>query len=150
MDQGPELSSQSGLERDTRQDEAPTRYLGTQDEFPTACDNSGQDLNYVDSLVKPQAVQDLPSHMPINETRSHVCGLRVSTFLLLAMVIVLLGLAGVGMGVLGSRITSERNNSAEQNRCVRWSGIHKQGPCIYYSIRVSWIRVEIAYQDISF
>ena len=108
MDHGPELSYQSGLERDRRQDEARAKYPGREDdEFPTAYDMS-------------QASQDLPSHMPITEIRSRVCGLRVSTFLLLATVIVLLALAGVGMGILGSRIKSGRNDSAGQNRCVRY------------------------------
>lgn len=150
MDQDPELSCESGLERDSRQDEAPTRYLGRQDEFPTALENRGQHLNHVDLPIKSQAGPDLPLYMPTTETQSRVCGLRVSTFWLVATVIVLLVLAGVGMGVLGSRITTETNDSAEQNRCVLRSEIHKQGPYIYYSIRVSWRCVEIACQDSSF
>ena len=108
MDHGPELSYQSGLERDPRQDEARAKHPGRKDdEFPTAHDNS-------------DASQDLPSYLPITETRSRVCGLRVSTFSLLATVIVLLVLAGVGMGVLGSKINNERNDSAGQNRCVQY------------------------------
>ena len=108
MDHGPELSYQSGLERDPRQDDASAKYPAREDvEFPTAGEKS-------------HANQDLPSHMPRPRTRSRVCGLRVSTFLLLATVIVLLVLAGVGMGVLGSKINNERNDSAGQNRCVQY------------------------------
>lgn len=114
MAQGPVLLYESGLERDRRQDEAPTRYLGRQDEFPTARDNSGEYLNHVDMPVISQTDPNLPSHISKTETQRHICGLRVSMFWLVATVIVLLILTGVGMGVLGSKITSKRNDRPEQ------------------------------------
>lgn len=114
MAQGPVLLYESGLERDCRQDEAPTRNRGRQDEFPTARDNSGEHLNYVHLPVISQTNSNLPSRMSITETQGHICGLRVSTFWLVATVIVLLFLAGVGMGVLGSKIKSKRNDTPEQ------------------------------------
>lgn len=107
MDQGPEVLIGSGLERYLRQDEAPMRDLGRQDEFPTAL---------VDSPVKSQTGPILPAYTSMREPKSRVCGLRVSTFRLVATVIVLLVVAGVGMGVLGSRIISKRNDSTEQKR----------------------------------
>lgn len=107
MDQGPEVLLGSGLERYRRQEEAPIRYLGRQDEFPTAL---------VDSPVKSQTGSILPAHASIREPQIRVCGLRVSTFRLVATVVVLLVIAGVGMGVLGSRITKKGNDSAEQKR----------------------------------
>lgn len=111
MDHGPELSYQSGLERDPRQDDAPAKYTGREDDkFPTAYE-------------KPQASQDLPSHMPIPKTWGRVCGLRVSTFSLVVTVIVLLALAGVGMGVLGSKIKSEKKDFVGQNRYVQYNTI---------------------------
>lgn len=114
MAQDPVLLYESGLERDRRQDEAPTRSLGRQDEFPTTCDNNGEYLNHVDLPVMSQTDPYLPSHISITETQRHICGLRVSLFRLVATVIVLLFLAGVGMGVLGSKITSKRNDRPEQ------------------------------------
>lgn len=65
-----------------------------------------------------QTDPNLPLHKSIPETWSPICGLRVSKFGLVATVIVLLALAGAGMWVLGSRITSKKNDSSEQKRYV--------------------------------
>ena len=122
MAQSPVLHG-SGLERDCRQDEFPTRYLGGQNDSPTAYNN------IVVQPVMPEKNSNLPSHKSAAENPKRVCGLRISTFWL---TVIFLGLAGVGAGVLGSRITSKKNDSSEPKRCVRSSGLERQGPYMYY------------------
>lgn len=68
MAQGTVLLYESGLEKDRRQDEAPTRYLGRQDEFSTARGNSDGHLNYVNLPATSQTDPSLPSHMSITES----------------------------------------------------------------------------------
>lgn len=126
MAQGPTLHD-SGLERDCRQDEFPTRYLSGQNDFPIPNNNIGNSLHYVAQPVISEPDLNLPLRQPTIESPRQVCGLRASTFWLVVTVIFLLILMGVGAGVLGSRITSKKNGSPEQKRYVQ------QGSFVYYS-----------------
>ena len=120
----------SGLERDCRQDEFPTRqdeFPTRQDEFPTAYNYNGQTLPYGESSLISEINSSLPLHKPAIKTRNRVCGLRKSTFWLVATVVVLLVFVGVGAGVLGSRISS-----SEQKRCVKYylATLNKKKPIV--------------------
>lgn len=111
----------SGLERDYRQDEFPTRqdeFPARQDEFPTAYSHNGQTLHHEDPQFIPGIKSDLPLHKSTTKSRSRLCGLRKSTFWLVAILLVLLVFTGVGAGVLGSRM-----RSSGPERCVLCSGI---------------------------
>lgn len=112
----------SGLERDCRQDEFPIRAdefpfpTRQDDEFPTAYSpNSGQTFQHEDPQVLSEKTKsNLPLHqLATTKTRRRLCGLRRSTFLIVAVLLVLLVFTGIGMGVLGSRL-----RISEQKRCV--------------------------------
>lgn len=103
----------SGLERDYRQDEFPTRYLGEQDEFPTACrptDPSGLPNNFLDQLP----IQETPPA----PTTSQICGFRKSEFLLGILAFVLFVLLVVGGAVMGSLLARKKSHDSEKKRCV--------------------------------
>lgn len=119
MAQSP-ISHDSGLERDCRQDEFPTRlddFPMRQDEFPTTYSPNGQTLHYQDPRVLSETKSNLSIHQLATKTRGHLCGLRKSIFLLVAVLLALLVITGIGMGVLGSRL-----KISEQKRCVFHSG----------------------------
>lgn len=123
MAQSPMIPA-SGLERDYRQDEFPTRrdeFPTRQDEFPTACNHSGQTLHHGDRRIISEVHSDLPLHKSAIKARSRVCGLRISTFLLVVTVVVLLLFSGIGAGILDSRAAS-----SEKKGCVLSSSINEQ------------------------
>lgn len=107
----------SGLERDYRQDEYPTRqdeFPTRQDEFPTAYRPNSQTLNHEDPRALSSEINaKLPLHKPVTKPRGCLCGLRKSTFWLVAILLVLLLVIGIGAGVLGSRM-----RISEHKRCV--------------------------------
>lgn len=103
------ISHDSGLERDLRQDEFPTR----QDEFPITYSPNGQTLHHEDPRVLSETKSNLPLHQLATKTRGRICGLRKSNFLLVAVLLALLVLTGIGVGVLASRL-----KNSEQKRCV--------------------------------
>lgn len=115
-------SDLSGLERDCRQDEHPTRDLGRQDEFPTAYNIAEESFHNADPPIMPNIISDLPLPKPAPKTQKRVCGLRVSTFWLVAIVAVLLVLTGVGAGVLGSKISSKKDDTYNRERYVLRNG----------------------------
>lgn len=90
----------SGLERDCRQDELPTVYS-----------HNDQTLHHENPHVISEINSDLPLHRPATKPPGRLCGLRKSTFWLMALLLVLLVFTGVGAGVLGSRM-----RSSEQKR----------------------------------
>lgn len=118
MAQGPTWYD-SGLEIDCRQDEFSTRYPSGQNDFLIPNNNIGNSLHHVDQALILETDLNLPLRKLAIETPRQICGLRVSTFWLVVTVIVLLVLAGVGAGVLGSRITIKKNHNSEQKRYVR-------------------------------
>ena len=130
MAHGPK-SEASGLERDYRQDEFPTRYLGQQDEFPTAYNPTAKSSHDVNPPIIPSTISDLPLPKSAPKIQRRVCGLRASTFWLMSTVVILLILAGVGAGVLGSKISSKKEDTVKQERYVLSSRIKEQNPYGY-------------------
>lgn len=98
----------SGLERDYRQDEFPTRYHGQQDELPTVYRVYSAGANHL-----PIGNSDEKSN-PV----SRICGLRKTTFWLCITVILLLVLGTLVGGVLGSMVGSKKKSGSETKRCV--------------------------------
>lgn len=121
-------SEVSGLERDHRQDDHPTRHLGRQDEFPTAYNIAEESFHNVDPPVTPNTISDLPLPKPAPKIKKHVCGLRVSMFWLVFIVVVLFVLVGVGAGVLGSKISSKKDDTYKRERYVLRNQTKEQGP----------------------
>lgn len=110
----------SGLERDYRRDDHPTRELGRQDEFPTACNIAEKRFQNVEPPIMPNIISDLPLPKPAPEIQKRVCGLRVSW--LVSIVVVLLVLTGVGAGVLGSKVSSKKDDTYKRERYVLRNG----------------------------
>lgn len=102
----------SGLERDYRRDEFPTRYIGQQDEFPTVrcpTDPSVLSNNDLDQLRIPET-----SPTPI---ASRICGFRKSEFWLGILGFVLFVFIVVEGGVFGSLLAKKKIPDSEK-RCV--------------------------------
>ena len=121
-------SEVSGPERDHRQDDHTTRHLGRQDEFPTAYNIAEESFHNVDPPVTLNTISDLPLPKPAPKIKKHVCGLRVSMFWLVFIVVVLLVLIGVGAGVLGSKISTKKDDTYKRERCVLRNQTKEQGP----------------------
>lgn len=135
MDHDPR-SDLSGLERDCRQDEHPTRYLGRQDEFPTAYNIAEKSVHNMDLPIMPNTISDSPLSKSAPKVQRRVCGFRVSTFWHVSIVVVLLVLTGVGAGVLGSKISSKKDDTSEQKRYVLSIEIKRQDPYGYPILRL--------------
>lgn len=101
----------SGLERDRRQDEFPTRYTGQQDEFPTAyrpTSLSVLPINHVDQLPLQKP--------PVKPNTGRICGLRKSVIWLGILAGFLFVLLVVGGGVLSSLIAKSRGSGFEKEK----------------------------------
>lgn len=118
MAQGPIPASE--LEGDIRQDGVRTRYTPERDEFPTAYDVNNQNSHYANPPVFSQIYPVFPVQVQqvqnsAAKTKSGICGL---TFWLAIAVIILLVLAIVEGGLLGSKVARNRNFCSEQERYV--------------------------------
>ena len=110
----------SELERVIRQDGFPTRYNREQDEFPTAYDASGRNFHYANPPVLSESYpvrheQTQQVQNSATKTKGGICRL---TFWLAIAVIILLVLAIVEGGLLGSKIARNRNFCSELERYV--------------------------------
>lgn len=121
-------SELSGLERDYRQDDHPIRDLGRQDEFPTPYNIAEESFHNVDPPITPNTISNLPLPKPAPKIKKRICGLRVSTFWLVFIVVVLLVLIGMGAGVLGSKISSKKDDTSKRERYVLRNKTKEQGP----------------------
>ena len=103
-----------GLERDYRRDEFPIRYLGQQDEFPTACCPTDPSVLSNNHLDQPPIPQTSPTPWPI---ASRISGFRKSEFWLGILGFVLFFFIVVGGGVFGSFLAKKKIPDSEK-RCV--------------------------------
>lgn len=116
MAQGPIPASE--LEGDIRQDGFRTRYTPERDEFPTAYDVNNQNSHYANPPVFSHIYPVLPVQVQqvqnsAAKTKGGICGL---TFWLAIAVIILLVLAIVEGGLLGSKVA--RNAFSSQSPVV--------------------------------